>query len=100
MPLVYLGALSCLIWLILIAIWGQFWRVTIAPSGPSRSTPLPSVAIVIPARNEAETLEQVLQSLLKQGYLGPLRIYLVDDHSTDATAQVASAAGDRVTVIS
>jgi hopene-associated glycosyltransferase HpnB len=100
MPLLCLGALSCLIWVILLAAWGQFWRVTRAPSVLPRSTPLPSVAVVIPARNEAETLGQVLQSLLNQDYLGPLRIYLVDDHSTDATAQVASAAGDRVTVIS
>jgi hopene-associated glycosyltransferase HpnB len=44
---------------------------------------------VIPARNEAEVLPVTLRSLLTQNYPGPFTILLVDDHSTDGTAQVA-----------
>ena len=100
MPLVCLGALSCLIWLTLITLWGRFWRLTTAPPGLTLSPPPPRVAVVIPARNEAETLGRALQSLLNQDYPGLLRIYVVDDHSTDSTAHVASVAGERITIVS
>lgn len=100
MPLICLGALSLLIWLILGAAWGGFWHIATAPPGRTLSTALPRVAIVVPARNEADVLSPVLQSLLHQEYPGPWRIYVVDDHSTDATARIAAEAGDRVTTLS
>ncbi len=49
----------------------------------------PDVAIIVPARNEADILPQSLPSLLKQDYPGRWKIILVDDHSTDNTAQIA-----------
>ena len=49
----------------------------------------PFVCAVIPARNEADMLPLSLRSLLLQDYPGELRIVLVDDHSTDGTADVA-----------
>ena len=94
-----IGALSCLIWLILITAWGRFWRITTSPTDLNLGS-LPRVAVIIPARNEAEGIGKTLSSLLKQDYAGPLRIFVVDDHSTDETAKVASAAGDNVTVLS
>jgi cellulose synthase/poly-beta-1,6-N-acetylglucosamine synthase-like glycosyltransferase len=84
MLLLCLGALSCLIWLILVTAWGRFWHLTIAPAGLTLSNSPPQVAVVIPARNEADVLRPVLDSLLQQDYPGPFRIYVVDDHSTDA----------------
>ena len=42
----------------------------------------PPVDVVIPARDEAESIEATLRSLLAQDYAGPLRIILVDDGST------------------
>ncbi|NER99578.1 MAG: glycosyltransferase, partial [Symploca sp. SIO1B1] len=44
---------------------------------------------VIPARNEAQLLPITLRSLFSQDYPGSLSVILVDDHSTDGTAQVA-----------
>ncbi len=44
---------------------------------------------VIPARNEAEMLPMTLRSLLTQSYPGEFSIVLVDDHSTDGTAEFA-----------
>ncbi|MEM6264244.1 MAG: glycosyltransferase [Bacteroidota bacterium] len=50
---------------------------------------LPSVSVVIPARNEAATLEECLTSVLKQTYAGEWEVILVDDHSVDETASIA-----------
>jgi hopene-associated glycosyltransferase HpnB len=51
------------------------------------------VTAVIPARNEAEVLPECLPTLLSQDYPGPLRVVLVDDDSTDGTAEVAARLG-------
>ena len=53
----------------------------------------PDVAAVIPARNEAAMLPVVLPALLGQDYPGALTVILVDDCSTDGTAEVAAALG-------
>jgi hopene-associated glycosyltransferase HpnB len=52
------------------------------------------VVAVVPARDEAAMLPVTLPSLLAQDYPGPLGVVLVDDGSTDGTAQVAAALGD------
>jgi hopene-associated glycosyltransferase HpnB len=56
------------------------------PRDPSR--PAPAVVAVIAARDEAEALPLALPSMLGQDY-PDLRVVLVDDHSTDGTAEVA-----------
>jgi hopene-associated glycosyltransferase HpnB len=53
----------------------------------------PDVAAVIPARNEAAMLPVVLPALLGQDYPGALTVIVVDDCSTDGTAEVAAALG-------
>ena len=45
----------------------------------------PSVAAIVPARNEAEWSAQTLASLLRQDYPGALSVILVDDQSHDGT---------------
>jgi hopene-associated glycosyltransferase HpnB len=100
-----IGALSCLIWVVMIAAWGHFWRIVTLPEGLKlRTEPAPRVAVVVPARNEADVIGQVIESLLEQDYPGALRIFVVDDHSTDDTASsVVHAArdrNDRMTIIS
>ncbi|MBD2138508.1 glycosyltransferase [Anabaena sp. FACHB-1237] len=85
-----LSLLSLVIWLFLILFWGQFWRVderleTIIP----QLNTLPSIAIVVPARNEAEVISISLRSLFQQDYPGKFNIILVDDQSTDGTANFA-----------
>lgn len=51
----------------------------------------PDISVVIPARNEAATVGAIVRSLRGIG-----EVVVVDDGSTDATAQVAAAAGARV----
>src|SRR5580658_3386483 len=53
----------------------------------------PDVAAVIPARNEAAMLPVVLPALLGQDYPGALSVILVDDCSTDGTAEMAAKIG-------
>ncbi len=55
-----------------------------------RNFTLPSLSIVIPARNEAENLRRLLPTLQAIRYPGPLSIIVVDDGSTDETSAVAT----------
>ncbi|MEA5572435.1 glycosyltransferase [Calothrix sp. UHCC 0171] len=58
-------------------------------SASSSYSSLPTICAIIPARNEADLLPVTLTSLLSQDYAGNLTIFLVDDHSSDRTGEVA-----------
>ncbi|GGT15428.1 MULTISPECIES: glycosyltransferase [Streptomyces] len=83
------ACVSLAAWLWLTFAQGMFWRTDVRL--PPRSAPArwPSVAVVVPARDEAGVLPLSLPSLLAQDYPGEARIVLVDDGSTDGTADVA-----------
>ncbi|MFF4496920.1 glycosyltransferase [Streptomyces sp. NPDC001546] len=76
-------------WLWLTLAQGMFWRTDTRL--PPRTAPArwPSVAVVVPARDEAEVLPRSLPSLLAQDYPGRAGIVLVDDGSTDGTGALA-----------
>ena len=59
----------------------------------------PDISIVIPARNEEQNLPTLLQSLSGQT-LPPIEILVVDDGSTDDTAEVARNFGAKVLELS
>lgn len=84
--------LSLLIWVGLLGFWGQFWRadqrLRAEDLFPLRTWP--AVAVVIPARDEAELIGTALRSHLTQTYPGSLSIVLVDDQSTDGTSNIAA----------
>jgi hopene-associated glycosyltransferase HpnB len=50
------------------------------------------VTVVIPARNEAATIQRAITSLARQDYQGPLNVIVVDDESADETAELAKSA--------
>ncbi len=86
-----LAALVVLVWLYLLLGRGFFWWTreadfANAPAPPRR------VAVVIPARNEAQVVGKAVASLAAQDYAGPIEIFVVDDHSTDGTAEAARGA--------
>lgn len=57
---------------------------------PSSSAPAATVSVIVPARNEAETLGPALAALMAQA--GPrLEVVVVDDRSEDSTGAVAEA---------
>jgi hopene-associated glycosyltransferase HpnB len=84
-----LAAVSLGVWLYLVFARGWFWlgreRDDAAIAPPAAPPP---VAIVVPARNEAENIAQSVGSLLKQDYAA-LSLIVVDDDSQDGTADVA-----------
>jgi hopene-associated glycosyltransferase HpnB len=97
--IVFVSAVSFAVWVYLIAFHGRFWR-----SGPvldaGAASGAAKVAVVVPARNEADSIGRCVASLLAQEYAGELSILMVDDNSTDGTGEIAASAGDRrLTVI-
>ena len=83
--------LAALVWVYLVAGHGAFWRAAEwLPATQGEPGSWPAVAAVIPARNEAGMLPVTLPALLGQDYPGPLSVVLVDDGSTDGTAEVAT----------
>ena len=48
------------------------------------------VSIIVPAYNEETTIGKCLESILNQGYKGEMEIIVVNDGSTDRTAEIVS----------
>jgi len=91
-------------WGWLLALRGDFWRVEAPPPAPEPAG-WPEVVAVIPARDEAACIGGTVATLLSQDYPGTLSVVVVDDHSSDGTADRARAAAaaigasDRLTVV-
>jgi len=66
-----------------------------APPAAPREDARPKVSVVIPARNEADNLPGLLESLRVQT-LPPDEIVVVDDGSEDGTGEIAASRGARV----
>jgi hopene-associated glycosyltransferase HpnB len=86
-----LAALVVVVWLYLLLGRGFFWwtREADLASGPA---PARRIAVVIPARDEARVVGKAVASIVAQDYAGPFEIFVVDDHSTDGTAEAARGA--------
>jgi hopene-associated glycosyltransferase HpnB len=104
------AAVPLAIWLYLLLARGRFWRVSRVPGPQSSSAaaavgPGRRVIAVVPARNEAEGIGKAVSSLLAQALAPPIHVIVVDDGSTDGTAEEAkraaeaAGAGERLTVI-
>ena len=93
--MIWLGLAACLAWAVLLLGRGMFWlgRETDAVDAPE-PTIWPAVTIIVPARDEAQTIGATVASLLAQDYPGPLRLVVVDDRSSDGTGALARAEGD------
>jgi len=85
-----LAAFAAAAWACLLLFHGGFWRTreTDAAAAPAPAE-WPTVVAVVPARDKAAVVGQSLASLLAQNYPGRFRIVLVDDNSTDGTAEIA-----------
>ena len=84
--LVFLG---CLPWY--LVAWGVWMSLKYVQSLPSisldREKSYPKLSVIIAARNEAETIENALKSVLAQNYPN-LEIILVNDRSNDGTDKI------------
>ncbi len=75
--------------------WLLLWSTRRVP--PAAVTARPAVAVIVPARDEAHALPTLLASLLPQLRPGD-ELVVVDDHSRDATVDVARACGAGVVI--
>jgi hopene-associated glycosyltransferase HpnB len=86
------AAVPALIWAYLLLGRGRFWRIgnlIVRPVGVPAAAR--RVAVVIPARNEAAVIGPSITALLEPAG-DPLHVFLVNDASTDGTAQIARQA--------
>src|SRR3974390_30666 len=89
--MIVLAVIYTAVWLYLVLARGGFWLDAARESGaPSPAAKGPTVAALIPARNEAEYVGESVSSLLRQDYAGEVAVIVVDDDSADETAAVAS----------
>lgn len=70
--------------------WALLWRLPglTRPRSTTTKVRLPSVSIVVPARNEADRMPTLLASLAGQQHAAD-QVIVVDDESSDGTAAVA-----------
>ncbi len=66
----------------------------VAPPVRPTLTPVQSIAVVVPARDEAARIGPLLDAIV--GAPGVQEVIVVDDQSSDGTADIATAAGARV----
>jgi hopene-associated glycosyltransferase HpnB len=94
LPLIAACVATAAAWAYLLAGHGGYWRadqrLPAAAGAPRR---WPGVVAVVPARDEATMLAGTLPALLAQDYPGAFDVVLVDDESSDGTAQIAVALG-------
>ena len=82
------------IWLTILLLPWRPWSTSevLDVSSPAPEVDLGDITVLVPARNEAETIKATLPALSAQGK--GLNIILIDDQSSDDTGQVARKAVD------
>ncbi|QFY44772.1 glycosyltransferase [Candidatus Methylospira mobilis] len=85
--------LAAFSWMVVLLLPWRPWFNTEAlePSKIADGFDLSELTVVIPARNEADVITETLQGLAAQGT--GLRVLVVDDNSTDATAETVRTTG-------
>lgn len=90
------GVFALLIWGYLLFARGSFWHVQTRNNSQGETSSLPPrVAVVMPARNEADVIAPSISSLLHQTCSESIHIFLVDDGSTDDTVRWAREAASK-----
>ena len=87
-----LALLALAVWVYLATAHGRFWS-SLPELGQVPPATGAAVDVIVPARDEADTIERVIASLRSQDYRGEFKITLVDDNSSDDTAALAARAG-------
>jgi hopene-associated glycosyltransferase HpnB len=94
------GGVVVVIWGVLLFARDGWWR-----AGETDDAPLPdpaawpSVVAVVPARDEAPVIGSAVASLAAQDYPGDFRMIVVDDGSSDGTADAARWVAAEVEIV-
>ena len=89
--MIFFSSLVLLAWIYLIFFRGRFWWADQRLGGAETLIKWPSILAVIPARDEQDTINQTVTSLLQQKYPGHLNVVVVDDNSRDKTVDRAGS---------
>ena len=92
MKLYGIAVIPVLIWAYLLIGRGRFWRVAAHRAGILPQPEARCVVVLIPARNEASVIGTTVASLARQTFNGLIHLIVIDDDSTDGTAEAAVAA--------
>jgi hopene-associated glycosyltransferase HpnB len=93
---VALAGLSVLAWIYLLLFHGAFWLANQRLTDGLAPDVWPRVTAVVPARDEAPVIARSVASLLRQDYPGDFHVIVVDDGSTDGTADIARGAAEKL----
>ncbi|GBL34501.1 uncharacterized glycosyltransferase YdaM [Filimonas sp.] len=89
---IFLSVLLFLLYAVLILYYRDGWLRLQEYTFDRSMTPKTKVSILIPARNEEANIGHVLKDILAQYYPAELmEIIVIDDHSTDQTADIAAS---------
>ena len=75
----------------------RHWFIKLKQFVPQQNLiPTNSFSIIIPARNEEDNIGVLLQSIIHQNYPSSLwEVFVIDDFSTDSTAQIVQSIGNK-----
>jgi hopene-associated glycosyltransferase HpnB len=94
------GLLASAGWVYLAFFHHRFWKADqTLPAAQGTPARWPAVAVIVPARNEADVIDLALASLARQDYPGSFKIIVVNDNSSDGTAGAAKAVRGPITVL-
>lgn len=98
------GGVALTVWLVLVFARQGFWLTAERDTRglPAEPAHWPAVTAVVPARDEADVIATSIGSLIAQDYPGDFRVILVDDNSSDGTAEIARRLepSNRLTILS
>src|SRR5258708_36479375 len=84
--LVFVSLVVLVIWLVLFFAWGNFWQIWEFDSDRAEfpaPAEWPRVTAVIPARNEAASIEAVIRPFAAPDYTGGFFVFCGDGHHHD-----------------
>ncbi len=88
--------LAMVVWLIARAVRQRSVLAGVSVSAPESGVPVPKVAVIVPARDEAANIAPCVASLSAQQYPPDrLALIVVDDDSSDATPAIVAALAER-----
>src|SRR5258708_11863638 len=90
--LVFVSLIVLVIWLVLFFAWGNFWQIWEFDSDRAQfpaPPEWPRVTAVVPARNEAASIEAVIRAFPAPDYSGGFFVVVVYDHNDDGPSRLA-----------
>lgn len=93
-----IAIIALAVWLVLVFARDGFWLTAERDSRglPPEPAIWPAVTAIVPARDEADVIARSIGSLIAQDYPGAFNILLIDDNSSDGTADIARACTDDI----